>query len=289
MGCPGRHHGRERHRRRVTNGSRPGHEPGSLILADRMTVIHATTLVNLKAGRSNEYLLDVARQVAERFQAGATGSTGCTPRPVHRRPADRNRCRLVRRDSRGAAADIVAGAYGHSRIREWARGSVTRALLKHSVRSSRFSTDRNARNGANGTCRSGRPRLLNRQARGASGRLHQLPDSRNTAGSEHHSPPFPGLEDVGPGHRPVIVAVSLVGASHRRGAAIARRRIRPVGDGTHGGRLRLRQLACRGIGQRKGGSVEERALIAEQRGYLRPGTSLGHERHVTRHACGSGS
>ena len=31
---------------------------------------------------------------------------------------------------------VVAGAYGHSRVREWALGGVTRTLLKHAARSS---------------------------------------------------------------------------------------------------------------------------------------------------------
>lgn len=34
---------------------------------------------------------------------------------------------------------VVAGAYGHSRVREWALGGVTRTLLKHAVRSSLLS------------------------------------------------------------------------------------------------------------------------------------------------------
>ncbi len=40
---------------------------------------YSTILVNLEAGRSNAHLLDVARQVAERFQAGVIGSTACAP------------------------------------------------------------------------------------------------------------------------------------------------------------------------------------------------------------------
>lgn len=38
-------------------------------------------------------------------------------------------------EERGANI-VVAGAYGHSRIREWALGGVTRALLHHAGRSS---------------------------------------------------------------------------------------------------------------------------------------------------------
>jgi len=42
-------------------------------------------------------------------------------------------------DSMAAERDadiVVAGAYGHSRVREWALGGVTRTLLQHAVRSS---------------------------------------------------------------------------------------------------------------------------------------------------------
>ncbi len=40
---------------------------------------YATILVNLEAGRSNTHLLQVAKEVAERFQAGVIGSTACSP------------------------------------------------------------------------------------------------------------------------------------------------------------------------------------------------------------------
>lgn len=40
---------------------------------------YQTILVNLEAGRSNAHLLAMAKQVAERFQAGVIGSTACTP------------------------------------------------------------------------------------------------------------------------------------------------------------------------------------------------------------------
>ena len=40
---------------------------------------YATLLVNLEAGRSNAHLLQVARDVAERFQAKVIGSTACSP------------------------------------------------------------------------------------------------------------------------------------------------------------------------------------------------------------------
>jgi len=42
-------------------------------------VTYATILVNLEAGRSNAHLLNVAMQIAERFQAGVIGSTACSP------------------------------------------------------------------------------------------------------------------------------------------------------------------------------------------------------------------
>ena len=40
---------------------------------------YSTILVNLQAGRSNTHLLAVAKQVSERFNAGVTGHTACTP------------------------------------------------------------------------------------------------------------------------------------------------------------------------------------------------------------------
>lgn len=56
---------------------------------------------------------------------------------VHARQADGDDANWF--DSMVAERDadiIVAGAYGHSRVREWALGGVTRTLLKHPVRSS---------------------------------------------------------------------------------------------------------------------------------------------------------
>lgn len=40
---------------------------------------YKTILVNLEAGRSNDHLLQVARQVAERFEAGVIGIAACKP------------------------------------------------------------------------------------------------------------------------------------------------------------------------------------------------------------------
>ncbi len=40
---------------------------------------YATILVNLEAGRTNAHLLQVARDVADRFQAGVIGTTTCAP------------------------------------------------------------------------------------------------------------------------------------------------------------------------------------------------------------------
>ena len=40
---------------------------------------YSTILVNLEAGRSNAHLLEVAMDVAERFQAGVIGATACAP------------------------------------------------------------------------------------------------------------------------------------------------------------------------------------------------------------------
>ena len=56
---------------------------------------------------------------------------------VHASPADGDDANWF--DSMAAerdAAIVVAGAYGHSRVREWVLGGVTRTLLKHPVRSS---------------------------------------------------------------------------------------------------------------------------------------------------------
>jgi len=68
--------------------------------------------------------------------AGWLGRHGVAAR-VHGVTSDGDDAQLFDRMAAERDADIVvAGAYGHSRVREWALGGVTRTLLEHAARSS---------------------------------------------------------------------------------------------------------------------------------------------------------
>ena len=55
----------------------------------------------------------------------------------HARPTSGDDAAELQTIAEEQEADIVvAGAYGHSRVREWALGGVTRTLLRHAKRSS---------------------------------------------------------------------------------------------------------------------------------------------------------
>ncbi len=96
--------------------------------AARVSIVEATGAEDMADARS--HVADVAAWLG-RHGVAASGQTV---------PSDGGDAAQLDAFARDHGADlIVAGAYGHSRVREWALGGVTRSLLMHGSRCSLLS------------------------------------------------------------------------------------------------------------------------------------------------------
>ena len=96
--------------------------------ASRVSIVEAAVAEDMADARS--HVMDVAAWLG-RHGVAASGQTV---------PSDGGDAAQLDAFARDHGADlVVAGAYGHSRVREWALGGVTRSLLMHSSRCSLLS------------------------------------------------------------------------------------------------------------------------------------------------------
>ena len=106
-------------------------------VADALPFLQSATQVDIiEIAAEDDRLAAYTRLTAV---AAWLGRHGVAPR-VHAMLADKNDAEQFSTVAAEQDADIVvAGAYGHSRVREWALGGVTRSLLQHPARSSLLS------------------------------------------------------------------------------------------------------------------------------------------------------
>jgi len=84
-------------------------------------------LVHLQLGQPHTALLHLSARLGKRFDARLVGvAVGAQPVPL---PASGNPLQPGTIALDHTCDLVVAGAYGHSRLREWAFGGVTRTLV----------------------------------------------------------------------------------------------------------------------------------------------------------------
>lgn len=103
---------------------------------------YATLMVHLELGESNAALLRVARHLAAQVGAAVIGVAASQPLQAvfggsYATGDDAEQLRFVAEERN--ADVIVAGAYGHGRLREWILGGVTKNLLLRAERCSLMS------------------------------------------------------------------------------------------------------------------------------------------------------